>query len=172
MDHQGVMSASILGSGRLARGSVRTGFSQKRSNRLDAARENLYQTRLTGMRLDSPEFRKLVNLIKDSFRIRRNHKPLYVDVGDNLDRISAAQHQVIFGRRGSGKSCLLIHYLNTSRPDDVLPIYILADEYKRLTYPDILIRLLIEILEALPVRARWLKRILRQEIPTLKYAIM
>ncbi len=170
MDHQGVMSASILGSGRLARGSVRTRFSQKRSNRLDAALENLYQTRLTGMRLDSPEFRKLVNLIYDCFRIRRNHKPLYVDVGDILDRISAAQHQVIFGRRGSGKSCLLIHYLNTSRPDDVLPIYILADEYKRLTYPDILIRLLVEILEALPVRARWLKWILRQEIPTRKYA--
>ena len=122
------------------------------------------------MNLDSPEFGKLVNLIKDSFRIRQNHKPLYVDVGDNLARISAAQHQVIFGRRGSGKSCLLVHYLNTSRPDDVLPIYILADEYKRLTYPDILIRLLIEILEALPVRARWLKRVLRREVPTLKYA--
>ena len=122
------------------------------------------------MTLDSRKFGHLVNLIKDSFRVRQNDKPLYVDVGDNLARISAAQHQVLFGRRGSGKSCLLIHYLNTFRPDNVLPIYVLADEYKRLTYPDILIRLLIEIFDALPIRARWLKQLLRQEIPTKKYA--
>jgi hypothetical protein len=50
MDHQGVMWASIPGSGCLARGSVRTGFIQKRSNRLDAARENLHLTQLTGKR--------------------------------------------------------------------------------------------------------------------------
>lgn len=122
------------------------------------------------MNLDSRECRKLVNLIKDSFRVRQNDKPLYVTVGDTLERISAAQHQIVFGRRGSGKSCLLVHYLNTARRHDVLPVYILADEYKRLTYPDILIRLLIELLESMPVRRKWLKRLFRREIPTLKYA--
>ena len=118
------------------------------------------------MSLDSREFRNLINLIRNSFRVGQNDKPLYVDLGDILSRIGAPQHQVVFGRRGSGKSCLLVHYLNTSHANDVLPVYILADEYKRLTYPDILIRLLIEIFEAMPVRARWLKRLLRREIPT------
>src|SRR6266850_1447750 len=103
------------------------------------------------MTLNSQQCRKLTNLIKDSFRVRKNQQPLYVNVGTNLERIRAAQHQVVFGRRGSGKSCLLVHYLNIAKADDVFPIYILADEYKRLTYPDILIRLLIEILDSLPL---------------------
>ncbi len=120
--------------------------------------------------LDSPEVRQLQNMIKDSFRVRQNDRPLYVDIGGHLSRLGAAQHQVIFGRRGSGKSCLLVHYLNESRPSDVLPVYVLADEYKRLTYPDILIRLLVEILEGIPVRARWLKRLTRRDIPTRRLA--
>jgi len=122
------------------------------------------------MDLSSPECRKLTSLIKNSFRVRKNQRPLFVDVGSNLERIGAPQHQVVFGRRGSGKSCLLVHYLNTAESTDVFPVYILADEYKRLTYPDILIRLLIEILESLPVRRRWLKVILRKEIPTHTHA--
>jgi hypothetical protein len=118
------------------------------------------------MSLDSPQVKQLTNLIKDNFRVRQNHQPLYVNVGSNLERISAPQHQVVFGRRGSGKSCLLVHYLNSAKYEDVLPVYIQADEYKRLTYPDILIRLLIEILNALPVRWRWLKAVFRRPIPT------
>jgi len=113
------------------------------------------------MPLDDKNIRKLLNLIRDSFRVRKNHDPLYVDLANNLERIEAAQHQVIFGRRGSGKSCLLIHYLNHARyrEERVLPLYILADEYKKLTYPDILIQLLIHITEDLqkaqPLRNRW-----------------
>lgn len=97
------------------------------------------------MALNDDSTKRLQSLIRDSFRVRRNHNPVYVDIGDHLARISAAQHQILFGRRGSGKSCLMIHYLNKARRDRVLPVYILADEYKKLTYPDILIRLLIQI---------------------------
>lgn len=116
------------------------------------------------MSLDSREFRKMIGLISDSFRVRKNHDPIYVDVGGHLSRIQSEQHQVIFGRRGSGKSCLLVHYLKTIGENKA--IYILADEYKRLTYPDILIRLLIGVLEAIPVRRRLFKIITRRRIPT------
>ncbi len=101
------------------------------------------------MPLNDANTKRLLNLIRDSFRVRRNHNPVYVDIGDHLARISAPQHQILLGRRGSGKSCLMIHYLNLARRERVLPIYILADEYKTLTYPDILIRLLIHIEEEL-----------------------
>jgi hypothetical protein len=101
------------------------------------------------MPLNDSNTKKLLNLIRDSFRVRKNHDPIYVDIGDNVARISAPQHQVLFGRRGSGKSCLMVHYLNLARRSEVLPVYILADEYKKLTYPDILIRLLIQIEEEL-----------------------
>ena len=93
----------------------------------------------------------LMNLIKDSFRVRPNHDPIYVDVSGNLPRITAKQHQVIFGRRGSGKSCLLVHFHRVIAPDHkIKSIYIDADEIKRLGYPDILIRLLLILTEELP----------------------
>lgn len=101
--------------------------------------------------LDSPEVKSLANLIRDSFRIRENHTPIYVEIGDNFSRFSSAQQQVLFGRRGSGKSCLLVHFQNISDRDrEVLSIYIGVDEIKRLGFPDVLIRILLTIFEKLP----------------------
>lgn len=109
--------------------------------------------------LDSPEASRLTNLIKDSFRIRPNHNPAYVDVADHLLRFRSCQHQVVFGRRGSGKSCLFVHFLNDPDANNgIMPIYIEGDEFKRLTYPDLLVRLLLRIFESLPsARQSWRK---------------
>ncbi len=117
------------------------------------------------MDLNSAEVRQLTQLIKDSFRVRKNVRPLYVDVGENLARLGAGQHQVIFGRRGSGKSCLLVEYLSTAPRKKVTPVYVLADEFKKLAYPDILIRLLVEILEALSRSRPWYRRLLGRRSP-------
>lgn len=65
------------------------------------------------MPLDDARIDKLTSRIKDSFRVRPNQDPIYVDIDDHLARMSAKQHQVVFGRRGSGKSCLLVHYHRT-----------------------------------------------------------
>ena len=58
------------------------------------------------MSLDEPGIQKLQTLIQNSFRIRANQSPIYVDTAGHLSRVGAPQHQIIFGRRGSGKSCL------------------------------------------------------------------
>lgn len=101
--------------------------------------------------LQSTETINLQNLIKDSFRVRENQDPVYVDLGGNLQRFASAQHQVLFGRRGSGKSCLQIHFLRqTERDKDALAIYVGVDEIKRLKFPDVLIRILLEIFGSLP----------------------
>lgn len=101
--------------------------------------------------LDSSEVGALRNLIRDSFRVRENHTPIYVEIGDNLTRFASAQQQVLFGRRGSGKSCLLVHWLRISERDkQVLAVYIGMDELKRLGFPDVLIRLLLTIFQSLP----------------------
>lgn len=87
-----------------------------------------------------------------------------MDVAQNLDRISLDQHQIVFGRRGSGKSCLLIFFRREIAPKrNVHTIYILGDTIKTLDYPDVLIRLLLAIFEGLPSQSRWarLKRRLR-----------
>ena len=111
------------------------------------------------MDLNSTEVKALISLIKDSFRVRKNVRPIYVDVGQNLARLGAPQHQIIFGRRGSGKSCLLVEYFRTAPRGKVTPIYVLADEFKKLAYPDILIRLLVEVLESLSRRRPWYRRL-------------
>lgn len=96
--------------------------------------------------LKDPRIDKLTSLIKDTFRVRPNQDPLYVPIGNHLERLIAKQHQVIFGRRGSGKSCLLVHYHRTRKKSDrVLSVYLETDEVKTLRYPDILIRLLLSI---------------------------
>jgi hypothetical protein len=115
--------------------------------------------------LDDPRFKKLQELIRRSFRVRENRTPVYVDVADHLDRVALDQHQIIFGRRGSGKSCLLIYYRRAVAPrSKVHTSYINADTIKTLDYPDVLIRLLLSIFEQLPSR-RWWKRILRRDRP-------
>lgn len=117
-------------------------------------------TELTG--LEDPRVGQLRSLISESFRIRRNHKPIYVDIGSNLGRVRSKQHQVIFGRRGSGKSCLVIHFLNIIKSEGrTESTYILMDEYKKLKYPDVLIRLVIDILNGLHIPLRRTRRFFR-----------
>lgn len=112
--------------------------------------------------LNDARIDNLTGLIKNSFRVRPNHDPVYVDVSGNLDRVSAPQHQIVFGRRGSGKSCLLVHFHRVIAPENgILTVYIDADELKRLGYPDVLIRLLLRITEDLAKGTQgWLARFL------------
>lgn len=114
--------------------------------------------------LETEKVQKLKNHIKNSFRVRPNHNPKYIDVEGHLDRLGSKQHQIIYGRRGSGKSCLLVHYKNEiSKNNNVLSIYIETDEIKRLGYPDVLIRLLLKIMESMPrSKQKWRKFLLCQ----------
>jgi hypothetical protein len=115
--------------------------------------------------LDDPKLKKLEALIRRSFRVRDNRTPVYVDVAENLERIALDQHQIVFGRRGTGKSCLLIFFRRKVAGErNIHTIYINADTIKTLDYPDVLIRLLLAIFEGLPSRSRlnrakrWLTR--------------
>ncbi|MCD6726998.1 MAG: hypothetical protein LT070_07130 [Solirubrobacteraceae bacterium] len=112
----------------------------------------------TDTSLDDRRIEELITLIKDSFRVRPNHDPLYIDLANNLDRVAAPQHQVVFGRRGSGKSCLLVHFhRKIAIKKRILSLYIDSDEIKRLGYPDLLIRMLLTITEQLPAKHRRFK---------------
>src|SRR5215218_10594148 len=83
--------------------------------------------------LDAPELRELEALIRRSFRVRLNQRPVYVDVADNLARVGLEQHQILFGRRGSGKSCVLVYYRHAVAPGKkVHTIYINGDTVKTL----------------------------------------
>ena len=120
--------------------------------------------------LEDKRVDRLKRIIKDSFRIRPNHNPKYIDVEGHLDRLGSKQQQVIFGRRGSGKSCLLVHYKNDiGKSSKILSIYISTDEIKRLGYPDVLIRLLLQIMENLPSSKQKWRKFLFQETTVQKH---
>lgn len=120
--------------------------------------------------LDDPKVEELKNTIKDSFRIRPNHKPKYIDVEGHLKRLGSKQHQIIFGRRGSGKSCLLVHYKNElSENQKILSLYVSTDDIKRLGYPDVLIRLILQVMEAIPTSKQWWRKFLFIETDVQKH---
>jgi hypothetical protein len=115
---------------------------------------------------DDPRLASLEALIRRSFRVRENETPIYVDVAGNLARIALDQHQIVFGRRGSGKSCLLIYFRRQIAADrKIHTVYMLGDTIKTLEYPDVLIRLLLAIFEGLPSQGGWdrMKRRLRRQ---------
>ena len=106
------------------------------------------------MGLNDPNAQKLVELILNSFRVHPNQDPVYEDLGGHFDRVSSPQHQVIFGRRGSGKSCLVVHFHrhHIGPTKSLRSINVNADEVKRLRFPDVLVRLILAILQELPAR--------------------
>lgn len=108
------------------------------------------------MDVTGSEAMQLVLLIGQTFRVHPNSDPVYVDVGTSLPRLSIAQHQIVFGRRGSGKSCLLVHYQNINKKNskDILVKYINCDANKRGKFPDLLTSLLISIFSGLPGGSR------------------
>lgn len=104
------------------------------------------------LNLRSEQISRLQNLIRDSFRIRPNHDPVYVQIGNSLTRLLSKQHQVAFGRRGSGKSSQLVQVHKTKKNQKgTHSIYLDIDQIKKLPFPDILTRILISIFEQLPV---------------------
>lgn len=111
---------------------------------------------------DDPKVRELEALIQRSFRVHENRTPVYVDVSGNLARVGLDQHQILFGRRGSGKSCLLVYFRRVVAPEKrVCTIYMNGDTIKTLDYPDVLIRLLLAVFAGLPSH-RWLRRTVRR----------
>jgi hypothetical protein len=79
------------------------------------------------------------------------------------------QHQIVFGRRGSGKSCLLVYFRRiVARKKRIHAITINGDTVKTLDYPDVLIRLLLAVFEGLPARQRvrrFIGRVFRRRSP-------
>lgn len=104
------------------------------------------------MPIDDEGLTAVTSLVRDSFRVHEDDDIVYVDIQGRLNRVASAQHQVIFGRRGSGKSSLLVSLHQQAPELGLLSIYLNADRYKKLSYPDMLIRLLLSLLSRYPVR--------------------
>lgn len=96
--------------------------------------------------MDVTQLKKLRMVINENLRVQRGGAdPVpYIDVANVLSDVAARQNHAIFGRRGCGKT-LLLHYSAKNLPPAVKPIYLNCEDFKKHSFPNVLI----EILDAL-----------------------
>jgi hypothetical protein len=90
--------------------------------------------------------KKLRLVINENLRVQRGGAEVvpYIDVSNALSDIAARQNHAVFGRRGCGKT-LLLHYSASKLPDDIRSVYLNCEDFKKHSFPNVLI----EILDAL-----------------------
>ena len=106
--------------------------------------------------LDDDRVSRLISFLKRKPRAARHGNRQYIDTGNNLELICLPRHAVVFGRRGSGKTMLLGELATNANESGQGVIWIDVDDYKTLTFPDILIQILRSLFSVLQgdLRAR------------------
>lgn len=93
--------------------------------------------------MDEKQRKRLRTVINESIRIQEGipESVPYIDVGNALSDAASRQNHVIFGRRGCGKS-LLLRRSADSVADNVKCIYLNCEDFKRHSFPNVLIVIL------------------------------
>jgi hypothetical protein len=106
------------------------------------------------------EIEHLLTYLDELVRWRPGSQGRYLENGSALRRVRGNANHVVLGRRGSGKTRLLDELKRVAGSDGAAIVFFQAEDFKELTYPDILIQLLRAFL-------RELKRIVltRRSIP-------
>jgi hypothetical protein len=91
----------------------------------------------------------LRNVITESLRVQRDGGHItYVDGGSTLQDACSKQNHAIFARRGCGKTLLLSHSRRLLK-SDIKPIYLNCEDFKRHSFPNVLIEILSAIFREL-----------------------
>lgn len=99
--------------------------------------------------------KKLSIAIQDTLRITKKRKPpKYIDIRNNLDSVSSAAGHVIFGRRGTGKSALMMA-AQARLEKKSLGVFIDCEDLKDRQYPDVIIEILISISQQVRCSLSW-----------------
>ncbi|KAA3624433.1 MAG: hypothetical protein DWP94_03725 [Flavobacterium sp.] len=86
------------------------------------------------------DLRKVLRYIEENIRVTEQTTIEYLDPKGHIDRLESKQNQIIYGRRGSGKS-LLLKSLKTRAKDNII-ISVNLDDYKDISFPDSIIQVL------------------------------
>lgn len=104
--------------------------------------------------LASPEVDRLVIMVEEATRATKDSPRRFIEPArGTLDRAKARRHHIVFGRRGSGKTSLLRKAGADLTLRRVPVAFIDLEGFKGHTYPDVLISVLIETMNAL---SNWL----------------
>lgn len=107
-----------------------------------------------GKILESQEIKQLALLIEEATRAREEGVKHFIEPSSGaLQRAISKRHHIIFGRRGSGKSSLLLKAAKELTIDRRPIAYIDLEIFKGHSYPDVLLSILIKAFEEF---ASWL----------------
>lgn len=102
------------------------------------------------------EVRKLVAYIEENLRASSLAGLTFIDTRNFKQRLTVRQNHVIFGRRGAGKSSLV---KSVCGPADHVAIRINLEDYKDISFPNILLHVLKasceELGKAVKARSKW-----------------
>lgn len=90
--------------------------------------------------MDLNEVNKLVSFIEENTRADKVSGIEFIDPRNFKSKVHSRQNGVVFGRRGAGKSTLLKTLDNNSK---IFSIYVNLEDYKDITFPNIIIKILI-----------------------------
>lgn len=102
--------------------------------------------------LRSAQFSRLLARLDEVTRARPGEAGNYHDALNAFAQLQSRANHIIQGRRGSGKTRLLTELQHIATRDHFSVVYINAEDYKELTYPDILIQILRKLLRELQAR--------------------
>jgi hypothetical protein len=99
--------------------------------------------------LSTPEIEKLSNLVEEGAQATRRSIVRFIEPArGTLQRASSKRHHIVFGRRGSGKTSLLLKAAEDLSRTGSPTAYVDLEKFKGHQYPDVLISILIEAFEA------------------------
>ncbi len=90
------------------------------------------------------EIQKLIRYIEENTRADKVSGIEFIDPRNFKSKIQGKQNYVVFGRRGAGKSTLLKTLI--TQPDN-FSIYVNLEDYKDITFPNIIIKVLVRFFE-------------------------
>jgi hypothetical protein len=95
------------------------------------------------------ERQKLINYIEENLRTSDETKATFIDPRNYSSRLFNKQNQVIFGRRGSGKSLLIKSLKDDNKTVDYVYVKANLEDYKDTSFPNSILHVLIKILKDL-----------------------
>ena len=90
--------------------------------------------------METSELKKILKYIEENIRVTDQTTIEYIDPRGHLERLDSKQNQIIFGRRGSGKSLLLKSIRDKN--NNVTSLSTNIEDFKDISFPDSIIQVL------------------------------
>lgn len=109
--------------------------------------------------MTNKDLNKVLKFIEENIRVTNQTSIEYLDPKGHIERLDSKQNQVVFGRRGSGKS-LLLKSLKENRTE-VSCLSINLEDFKDISFPNSIIQVLRSLIKQLKKEVKGKYKILK-----------